>query len=163
TGFGAIVGTLESMSPGRGEVNQLDIETRSDVYSPGVLLYKFLTGPTPFPRRVMERGGGLGILRATRGKSPPSRAPKLATPEGRRGRGADGRAGGGAERAVGGRGEGWGGGGGGGEKPRPRRYETANGFALDVQRYLADEPVLACPPSVGYRLRKFVRRNKGPV
>src|SRR5207245_1532894 len=49
------------------------------------------------------------------------------------------------------------------EKDRNRRYDTANGFAADVQRYLADEPVLACPPSVGYRLRKFVRRNKGPV
>src|SRR5262249_39825995 len=49
------------------------------------------------------------------------------------------------------------------EKNRNRRYETANGFAMDVQRYLADEPILACPPSVGYRLRKFVRRNKGPV
>src|SRR5262249_15462799 len=49
------------------------------------------------------------------------------------------------------------------EKDRARRYETANGFAMDVQRYLADEPVLACPPSVGYRLRKFVRRNRGPV
>jgi hypothetical protein len=49
------------------------------------------------------------------------------------------------------------------EKDRSRRYETANGFAMDVQRYLADEPVLACPPSAGYRLRKFVRRNKRPV
>ena len=49
------------------------------------------------------------------------------------------------------------------EKDRSRRYETANGFAMDVQRYLADEPVQACPPSAGYRLRKFVRRNKGPV
>src|SRR5262249_44365427 len=47
------------------------------------------------------------------------------------------------------------------EKDRNRRYETANGFAMDVQRYLADEPVQACPPSVGYRLRKFARRNKG--
>ena len=49
------------------------------------------------------------------------------------------------------------------EKDRNRRYETANGFAADVQRYLDDEPVQACPPSAGYRLRKFVRRNKGPV
>ena len=49
------------------------------------------------------------------------------------------------------------------EKDRNRRYETANGFAMDVQRYLADEPVQACPPSAGYRLRKFVRRHKGPV
>jgi hypothetical protein len=49
------------------------------------------------------------------------------------------------------------------EKDRNRRYETANGLATDVQHYLADEPVLACPPSVGYRLRKFVRRNRGPV
>ena len=49
------------------------------------------------------------------------------------------------------------------EKDRNRRYETANGLAMDLQRYLADEPVVACPPSVRYRLRKFVRRNKGPV
>src|SRR4030095_8125266 len=49
------------------------------------------------------------------------------------------------------------------EKDRARRYETANGFAMDVQRYLADEAVLACPPSVGYRLRKFARRNRRPV
>src|SRR5262249_37085553 len=49
------------------------------------------------------------------------------------------------------------------EKDRSRRYETANAFALDVQRYLADEPVEACPPSAGYRVRKFVRRNRGPV
>src|SRR5437899_7142521 len=49
------------------------------------------------------------------------------------------------------------------EKDRNRRYETASGFAADVQRYLSDEPVLACPPSATYRLRKFVRRNKGPV
>src|SRR5438132_13507688 len=47
------------------------------------------------------------------------------------------------------------------EKDRNRRYETANGFALDVQRYLADEPVQACPPSAGYRFRKFAQRNKG--
>src|SRR5262249_15246965 len=49
------------------------------------------------------------------------------------------------------------------EKDRGRRYETANGFAMDVQRSLADEPVQACPPSVAYRLKKFLRRNKGPV
>ncbi len=49
------------------------------------------------------------------------------------------------------------------EKDRNRRYETANGLAMDVRRYLNDEPVLACPPSAGYRLRKFARRNKGPV
>ena len=49
------------------------------------------------------------------------------------------------------------------EKDRNRRYETANGFALDVRRYLANEPVEACPPSVGYRLRKFARRNKGAL
>src|SRR5206468_263729 len=49
------------------------------------------------------------------------------------------------------------------EKDRSRRYETANAFAADVQRYLNDDPVLACPPSVGYRLRKVLRRYKGPV
>src|SRR5262249_58323048 len=66
---------------------------------------------------------------------------------GRRGAGADGDGGGGA----------------GGRRPGTRRYETANGFAADVQRYLADEPVLACPPSAGYRLRKFAHRNKGAL
>ena len=49
------------------------------------------------------------------------------------------------------------------EKDRARRYETASGLAADVERYLADEPVEACPPSAAYRLRKFVRRHKGPV
>ena len=49
------------------------------------------------------------------------------------------------------------------EKDRNRRYETANGFAIDIQRYLADEPVLACPPSAGYRFRKFARRNKAAL
>src|SRR5262249_55145210 len=49
------------------------------------------------------------------------------------------------------------------EKDRTRRYETAGTFAADIQRYLADEPVLACPPSAAYRFRKFARRNKGPV
>jgi serine/threonine protein kinase/tetratricopeptide (TPR) repeat protein len=162
TGFGAIVGTLEYMSPEQAEINQRDIDTRSDVYSLGVLLYELLAGSPPFPRKDAERGGLLEMLRMIREQEPTKPSARLCTAEGLPTLAANR----GTEpakltrlvrgeldwivlKAL--------------EKDRSRRYATANGFALDVQRYLADEPVLACPPSTGYRLRKFVQRNKGPV
>jgi tetratricopeptide (TPR) repeat protein/serine/threonine protein kinase len=159
TGFGNIVGTLEYMSPEQAEVNQLDIDTRSDIYSLGVLLYELLAGSPPFTRKDLEKAGMLEMLRVIREQEPSKPSTKLSTAEGlptlAANRGTEpakltklvrGELDWIVMKAL--------------EKDRNRRYETANGFAMDVQRYLADEPVQACPPSAGYRLRKFARRNK---
>jgi len=162
TGFGNIVGTLEYMSPEQAESNQLDVDTRSDIYSLGVLLYELLAGSPPFTRKDLTQGGVLDMLRVIREQEPTRPSTKLSTAEGlptlAANRGTEpaklarlvrGELDWIVMKAL--------------EKDRNRRYETANAFALDVQRYLADEPVLACPPSAGYRLRKFVRRNRGLV
>ncbi len=162
TGFGAIVGTLEYMSPEQAEINQLDIDTRSDIYSLGVLLYELLAGSPPFSRKELEQGGMLEMLRVIREQEPSKPSTKLSTAEGlptlAANRGTEpakltklmrGELDWIVMKAL--------------DKDRNRRYETANGFAMDVERYLADEPVQACPPSGWYRFRKFTRRNKTPL
>jgi serine/threonine protein kinase len=162
TGFGALVGTPQYMSPEQATLNNLDIDTRSDIYSLGVLLYELLTGSPPFDREELDKAGMLEILRVIREEEPPRPSTRVCTSQAL----ASVAANRGTEpakltRLL------------GGEidwmvmktleKDRARRYQTANGLALDIQRYLADEPVQAGPPGAGYRLRKFVRRHKGRV
>jgi WD40 repeat protein/serine/threonine protein kinase/tetratricopeptide (TPR) repeat protein len=162
TGFGALVGTPEYMSPEQASLNNLDIDTRSDVYSLGVLLYELLTGTTPVDKKTLGQAALLEILRIVREVEAPRPSAKLSTidtlPSVAANRGTEparlsrlmkGELDWLVMKAL--------------EKDRSRRYETANALSRDIQRYLADEVVEARPPSVGYRLRKFVRRHKGQV
>jgi len=161
TAIGAVVGTFEYMSPEQAELNQLDVDTRSDIYSLGVLLYELLTGTTPLEQQRLREMSLLELLRAIREEDPPRPSTRVSTLNAknqstiatshrtdprRLSLALRGELDWIVMKAL--------------EKDRNRRYESANAFAADVQRYLADEPVLACPPSRAYRLRKFTRRHK---
>jgi serine/threonine protein kinase/tetratricopeptide (TPR) repeat protein len=156
---GMIVGTPAYMSPEQADPSSMDIDTRTDVYALGVMLYELLTGAPPINARDFQRGAILEMLRMVREVDPPRPSTKLSTAEALPNIAANrsieparltkllqGELDWVVMKAL--------------EKDRSRRYDTANGFARDIQRYLADEVVEARPPSRGYRLMKFVKRNK---
>ena len=162
TGVGVVVGTPQYMSPEQAGLTGLDIDTRSDVYSLGVLLYELLTGGPPFAQRDDSREGVFEILRLIREEDATRPSAKLGTSGelrllGER-RGTDPAKLAGLLRseldwvvmkAL--------------EKDRARRYDTAAALAADIRRYLAGDAVLAHPPGAGYKLRKFLRKNRVPA
>jgi tetratricopeptide (TPR) repeat protein len=161
TAMAHMVGTPMYMSPEQAGLSSLDVDTRSDVYSLGVLLYELLAGTSPFESDTLKKAGYDEMRRIIREEEPPKPSTRLSTLQEaalstiaeRRGLEAGKLA---PElrreldwvvmKAM--------------EKDRNRRYESASALAADVLRYLSDEPVQACPPSAGYRLRKFWRRNR---
>jgi serine/threonine protein kinase/WD40 repeat protein len=155
------IGTPAYMSPEQAEMSGLDIDTRSDIYSLGVLLYELLTGKTPFDEKELMKSGVDQMRKIIREQDPPKPSTKFATLEIEEQSTTATRHSTDSPRLIsllrgdldwivmkcl--------------EKDRTRRYETANGLALDVTRYLKNEPVIARPPTVFYQLQKAWRRNK---
>jgi serine/threonine protein kinase/tetratricopeptide (TPR) repeat protein len=163
TEIAQMIGTPLYMSPEQAGMSDLDIDTRSDIYSMGVLLYELLTGTTPFTKERFKKAAYDEIRRIIREEEPPKPSTRLSdskdslpsisaqrqTEPAKLTKLVRGELDWIVMKAL--------------EKDRNRRYEAANGLAHDIERYLNNEAVLACPPTAGYRLRKFVRRNKGPV
>jgi serine/threonine protein kinase len=181
TAMGQILGTIEYMSPEQAEVGQLDIDTRSDIYSLGVLLYELLTGTTPLVRSTLRYGSIVEVLLRIQQEEPPRPSVRVSHyAEGPKNSGSDREGEAPAEpqkfdqpqqiaerrktdikdltRALSGdldwialRAL---------DKDRNRRYETANALARDIERHLHDEPVQASPPSARYRVGKIIRKHR---
>jgi tetratricopeptide (TPR) repeat protein len=164
THFAQMIGTPLYMSPEQAELSGLDVDTRSDVYSLGVLLYELLTGTTPFDGKRLGEAALDEVRRIIREEEPPRPSTRLGTLLGetltlvsahrrtdasKLGESMRGELDWIVMKSL--------------EKDRTRRYETANGLARDVERFLADETVQACPPSASYRFRKFARRNRAAL
>jgi tetratricopeptide (TPR) repeat protein len=163
TGFAQLIGTPLYMAPEQAALSNVDVDTRSDIYSLGVLLYELLTGTTPLDKERLKGVDFAELRRIIREEEPPRPSTRIST----LGQAATavstqrksdpkrlsqlfrGELDWIVMKAL--------------EKDRDRRYETASAFAQDVQRYLHDEPVQACPPSAWYRFRKFARRNKAKL
>ncbi len=163
TAYGQMVGTPAYMSPEQAQMSRMDIDTRSDIYSLGVLLYELLTGSTPLDEERLRGTAYVEMQRLIREEEAPKPSTRLSTLGNALAKIAQQR---GTEpnrlgqflrgdldwitmKAL--------------EKERNRRYETANGLANDITRFLNDEAVEACPPSIVYQMRKFVGRHRGLV
>jgi serine/threonine protein kinase len=159
TGFAQLLGTPLYMSPEQAALSNVDVDTRSDVYSLGVLLYELLTGTTPFDKERLRAVDYDEMRRIIREEEPARPSTRLSTGQAAATASANrqsdpkklsrvmrGELDWIVMKAL--------------EKDRNRRYESASALAADVQRYLNDEPVQACPPSAWYRFRKFARRHR---
>src|SRR5687767_4939461 len=163
TNFAQMIGTPLYMSPEQAEMTSVDVDTRSDVYSLGVLLYELLTGTTPLDKDRLKQAAFDEVRRIIREEEPPRPSTRSTMGEqaqrsvsARRksdpkqlGRLVRGELDWIVMKAL--------------EKERARRYETASGLARDVELYQRDETVEACPPSAPYRLRKFVRKHRAAL
>jgi eukaryotic-like serine/threonine-protein kinase len=162
TGFGALVGTPAYMAPEQATFNQLDVDTRADVYALGVLLYELLAGSPPFEPERLKKAALDEVLRLVREEEPPRPSQRLSSSQTRATIAASrqsnpdnlsrlfrGELDWIVMKAL--------------EKDRTRRYDSANSLAKDVQRYLAGDAVEACPPTLGYRIRKAYRKHSAAV
>lgn len=160
TQFGSFLGTLEYMAPEQAGRTTVDVDTRADIHALGVILYELLTGMRPFDSKRLRQAPLDEVVRILREEEPPApskrlaaepTAPELAslrqTTPGSLTKLLRGELDWVVMKCL--------------EKDRARRYETVNALAREVQRFLADEPVEARPPSTGYRFKKFLTRHKG--